>query len=123
MLRAAFVLLGFVAILGFVLVGAFQTSAETRYPKVQWVTNDKPDGPVERARIDGLPRLKGTGPEGSAFVERKHRNRSVPFAIEQRVYALARFGCLAALVTSGLGFLLHRRFARIVAVERGEFPA
>lgn len=120
MLRWAFVALGVVALLGFLLTGALQTAAEARYPKVQWVVGNTPVGNVERARIDGLPRLKGQGPEESVFIDRRYRNRSQPFGIEARIFTLARLGCIGALLTSIAGFLTYRRFERSLRIERGE---
>ncbi|RYG31226.1 hypothetical protein EON81_23380, partial [bacterium] len=106
MLRIAFVVLGLFAVAGFLLTGVLQTAAEARYPRVQWVVDAKPSGAVERATIEDLPTIAGTGPEGSTFVDRKYRSRSRPFAIEARVYLLARLGCLAALLTAIAGFVV-----------------
>ena len=122
MLRYAFLVLGAIALLGFPLSGALQTAAEAKYPKVQWVENGKPVGEVERAMIEGLPTIKGTGPEGSTFVERRFRDRSRPFTLDAQIYAFARLGCLAALVTSVGGFFLHRNLERVARIERGEAP-
>lgn len=122
MVRFAFLLLGAVAILGFPLSDALQSAAESRYPKVQWVENGRPLGDVERSLVQGLPTLRGNGPEGSVFVERRYRDRSRPFSLDAQIYGFARLGCLAALITSVAGFLLHRNLERLARIERGEAP-
>lgn len=122
MLRLAFVALGAVALLGFPISGSLQSSAESRYTKVQWVRNGRPVGEVERALVGDAPRLAGTGPEGSVFIDRRYRDRSRPFGVDAGIYALARLGCLAALLTSIFGFFLHRKLERAVKIERGDVP-
>ena len=114
--------LGIVGFACFLVTGVLQTSAESMYPRVQWVREGRPDGEIERARIDGLPTIPGTGPEGSVFVDRSLRPRSRPFSAQAGIYLLARLGCVGAVLTAVFGFFAHRRVERSLRIARGEPP-
>ncbi len=82
----------------------------SRATLVQWVDGARlaPVGEPEPVLLGPVPRLKGSGPEGSVFVALRYRTEGTRFATVARTFLLGRIGAVGAIVAGFAGLAVLR---------------